>query len=69
MSEASEVVGRFYAAEADNMNAGGAGADFAAMAATLDRAGVLHVPLPAQAALDEAARGQLPTRAQRAEPA
>ena len=26
----------------------------------LDAAGVLHVPLPAQAALDEAARGQLP---------
>lgn len=26
----------------------------------LDRAGVLHVPLPAQAALDEAARGALP---------
>jgi hypothetical protein len=33
--------------------------------AKLDRAGVLHVPLPAQAALDDAARGQLP----RAEPA
>jgi hypothetical protein len=28
--------------------------------AKLDRAGALHVPLPAQAALDEAARGQLP---------
>ncbi|WP_214406717.1 hypothetical protein [Pseudonocardia lacus] len=27
----------------------------------LDQAGVLHVPLPAQAALDEAARGQLPS--------
>jgi hypothetical protein len=37
----------------------------------LDRAGVLHVPLPAQVALDEAARGQLPTSAAReqAEPA
>ena len=28
--------------------------------AKLDQAGVLHVPLPARAALDEAARGQLP---------
>jgi hypothetical protein len=28
--------------------------------AKLDQTGVLHVPLPAQAALDEAARGQLP---------
>jgi hypothetical protein len=28
--------------------------------AKLDRAGVVHVPLPAQAALDAAARGQLP---------
>jgi hypothetical protein len=39
--------------------------------AKLDRAGVLHVPLPAQAALDEAARGQLPARTAReqAEPA
>jgi hypothetical protein len=27
----------------------------------LDQAGVLHVPLPAQVALDEAARGQLPS--------
>jgi hypothetical protein len=37
----------------------------------LDRAGVLHVPLPAQAALDEVARGQLPTRTagEQAEPA
>ena len=31
--------------------------------AKLDQAGVLHVPLPAQAALDEAARGQLPPSA------
>ena len=49
MSEAShaaprEVIRRFYAAEADYMNAGGseAGADFAAMAATLDPEVVLH---------------------------
>jgi hypothetical protein len=34
----------------------------------LDKAGVLHVPLPAQSALDDAARGQLPAQGQ-AEPA
>lgn len=28
--------------------------------AKLDRAGVVHVPLPARAALDEASRGALP---------
>jgi hypothetical protein len=32
--------------------------------AKLDRAGVVHVPLPARAALDEAARGQLPAAEQ-----
>ena len=40
MSDAAEVIARFYAAEADYMNAGGA--DFAAMAATLDPEVVLH---------------------------
>ena len=44
MSDPAEVIGRFYAAEAEYMNAGGAGAgaDFAAMAATLDPDVVLH---------------------------
>ena len=44
MSDPIEVIGRFYAAEADYMNAGGAaaGADFTAMAATLDPGVVLH---------------------------
>lgn len=44
MSDPTEVVGRFYAAEADYMTAGGGttGADFAAMAMTLDPAVVLH---------------------------
>ncbi len=44
MSDPIEVIGRFYAAEAEYMNAGGAaaGADFAAMAATLDLDVVLH---------------------------
>ena len=44
MNEPIEVIGRFYAAEAEYMNAGGAaaGADFAAMAATLDPAVMLH---------------------------
>ena len=44
MREPIAVLGRFYAAEADYMNAGGAeaGADFAAMAATLDPEVVLH---------------------------
>ena len=44
MSNPVEVIGRFYAAEADYMNAGGAtaGADFAALAATLDPAVGLH---------------------------
>lgn len=39
-----DVIRRFYAAEADYMNAGGgdAGADFAPMAATLDPDVVLH---------------------------
>jgi hypothetical protein len=35
--------------------------------AKLDQAGVVHVPLPAQAALDEAARGQLPPSAAESE--
>ncbi len=44
MSDPIEVIGRFYAAEADYMNAGGAaaGADFAAMAATLSSNVVLY---------------------------
>ena len=44
MSDPVAVIGRFYAAEAEYMNAGGAdaGADFAAMAATLDPDVVLH---------------------------
>ena len=44
MSDPIEIIGRFYAAEADYMNAGGAaaGADFAAMAATLAPDVVLH---------------------------
>ncbi len=44
MSDPIEVIGRFYAAEADYMNAGGAasGADFTTMAATLSSDVVLH---------------------------
>ena len=44
MSSAITVIDRFYAAEADYMNAGGAaaGADFAAMATTLDPDVILH---------------------------
>ena len=44
MSNPIEVIGRFYSAEADYMNAGGAaaGADFTAMAATLASDVVLH---------------------------
>ena len=44
MSDPIEVIGRFYSAEADYMNAGGAagGADFTAMAATLAPDVVLH---------------------------
>ena len=44
MSDPVAVISRFYAAEANYMNAGGAaaGASFAAMAATLDPDVVLH---------------------------
>ena len=44
MSDPLAVLDRFYKAEADYMNAGGAsaGADFGAMAATLDPEVVLH---------------------------
>ena len=44
MSDPIEIIGRFYSAEADYMNAGGAaaGADFSAMAATLAADVVLH---------------------------
>ncbi len=44
MSDPIEVIGRFYDAEADYMNEGGAaaGADFTAMAATLAPDVVLH---------------------------